>query len=196
MLYNRYALSRFSFEQYPMVSYFQANGWVADGIPSNFWSFGDGTHIGFRATPSLTVSTEFTSSVFGGPFSMGSTDFGVRVKPWTDLRVTPFVDARLSWAYTTGRGNNGANAVPVAFLIRSTYGDYTTGSGHGAVLALGADTRVNENIWLTTALSHSRYGMTNRSQNSPTGSWDYKTNVTRLAVGVRYNHGRWMDAPR
>ena len=194
MLYNRYALSRFSVEQFPMISYFQTSGFLARGIPANYWAFGDGTHIGFRATPSLTVSSDFTSSFFGAPFSFGTADFGVRVKPWTGLRVSPFVDARMSWAYTAGTGM-GSTVVPLMFMIRSAYGDFSSSSGHGGTLGLGAETRVHARFWLTTALTHSRYSMTRRSLEQA-NEWDYTTQATRLSVGLRYNHGRWLDAPR
>jgi hypothetical protein len=194
MLYNRYALSRFSLEQYPMVSYLQTSGFLARGIPANYWALGDGTHIGFRATPSLTVSTDFTSAAFGAPFSLGSTDFGIRVKPWTNLRVTPFVDARLSWAYTAGSGT-GSAVVPLMFMIRSAYGDFSTSSGHGGTLGLGAETRVHARFWLTTGLTHTRYSMTRRGFD-PADGWRYTTDATRLSVGLKYNHGRWLDAPQ
>jgi hypothetical protein len=26
-------------------------------------------------------------------------------------------------------------------------------------------------------------------------SWNYINDATRLLIGLRYNHGRWMDAP-
>jgi hypothetical protein len=150
--------------------------------------------VGFRATPSLTISTDFTSAFYGGPFSLGSADFGVRVKPWTGLRVTPFVDARVSWAYTAGSGT-GSGAVPLMFMIRSAYGDFSSSSGHGGTLGIGADTRLNARFWLSTALTHARYSMTRRGL-TQASEWDYRTNATRLSVGLRYNPGRWLDAPR
>jgi hypothetical protein len=198
-LYSRYMLSRFSLEQYPMVSYFQTNGLVAEGIPADYWTFGDGTHIGFRAAPSVTVGLDFTSSIIGGPFSLGSSELGVRVKPWTRLRVTPFVDARMSWAYSAGFGAP-SDAVPLVFMYQATRDNFTSGSGRGRVVGIGAETRLNARFWLTTGLTHARFRMTERNNLGFTGpgsseEWRYLANATRLSVGVRYNHGRWLDAP-
>ena len=190
--YSNYMLGRFSLEQYPMLSYFQTTGFVAEGIPANYWTIGDGTQLGFRAAPSLFVSADFTSSVIGGPFSMGSVDFGVRVKPWTALRVTPFFDARVSHAYTAG-GGSGSAAVPFVFMYQSMYGDITTGRGNGTALGVGAETRINARLWITGAVSNTRYAMTARDMSF--NSWRYDLNATRLTVGVRYHHGRWLDAP-
>jgi hypothetical protein len=193
-MYSRYMLSRFSAGQYPMVSYFQTNGFVAAGIPASYWTVGDGTHLSFRATPSLFVTTDFTSSMLGGPFAMGSTDFGIRVKPWTAPRVTPFVDARMSWAYTSNAAASSA-VVPLLFLYRSMYGDFTSGSGRGVAGAIGAEARLKARLFLTSAVSHSAYAMTAHDLQRRSGEWDYSLRATRLTVGLRYNHGRWLDAP-
>ena len=193
-MYSRYMLSRFSLEQYPMMSYLQANGAIAKGIPSSNFSFGDGTHLSFRAAPSLFITSDFTSSFLNGPFSVGSSELGVRVKPWTSPRVAPFADARVSWAYTTSAQMTSA-AVPFVFMYRSMSGDFASGSGHGAAFALGADTRLSARFFLTSALTSSRYAMEGRNLTTRT-TWDYSLTATRLSVGVRYNPGRWLDAPR
>ena len=199
MAYSRYKLSRFSLEQYPMVSYFQTNGLVAEGITTDYLTFGDGTHIGFRAAPSLTVGMDFTSSVLGGPFSLGSSELGVRVRPWTGMRVTPFVDARMSWAYSSSTDAS-STAVPLIFVYQATQDRFTSGSGHGGVLGVGAETRINARFWLSAGLTHARFRMNSRTlvpanPGDSAPEWRYLANATRLAVGVRYNHGRWLDAP-
>jgi hypothetical protein len=192
-MYSRYMLSRFSVAQYPMVSYVQTSGFLAPGIPQSYWTAGDGTHLSFRATPSLFVTTDFTGSLLGGPFAVGSSDFGIRVKPWTAPRVAPFVDARMSWSYTS-QFSASSTAVPLLFLYRAMYGDFSTSSGRGAAMALGAETRLTARWFLTSALSHSAYDM--RARSIPTrSSWNYSLDATRLTVGVRYNPGRWLDAP-
>ena len=190
-LYNRYKLSRFSVEQSPMVSYFRANGVIAEGIPSNNVSFGDVTHFSFRATPSLFVSADLTSSFLNGPFAMGTAEFGFRVKPWTAPRVAPFVDARVNYAYTMSSSNSGVSSV---FLARPSGSDFTTGSGHGKLLALGAESRLSARFFLTTAISQTRYAMRGRSM-STLQEWNYAIDATRFTVGFRYNGGRWLDAP-
>ena len=192
LAYNRYRLSRFSLEQYPMLSYLSTTGFVAEGIPANYWLLGDGTHLGFRVAPSLSLTADMTSSVVGGPFSMGTAEFGFRVKPWTSPRFTPFLDARTSWAYTMGSAG-ASNAVPGIFLARSLYGDFTTGSGRGNFLGLGAETRIRPRWSLATTLSTTRYAMTGRSLQTRE-EWKYTADAMRLTVGVRYNHGRWLDA--
>ena len=61
-LYTRYMFSRFSLQSSPMLSYMQTTGFVAEGIPADYWSLGDATELSFRATPSLQFSTAFTGS--------------------------------------------------------------------------------------------------------------------------------------
>jgi hypothetical protein len=34
-----------------------------------------------------------------------------------------------------------------------------------------------------------------RTNNLQGRNWSYTNDATRLIVGVRYNHGRWFDAP-
>jgi len=190
-LYNRYMFSRFSVEQSPMVSYFRSTGVIAEGIPSSNVAFGDATHISFRATPSLFLSTDLTSSFLNGPFAMGTAELGLRLKPWTAPRVTPFVDARVNYAYTMSSTGNGLSS---PFLARPNGDDFTTGRGHGKLLALGAETRVSTRFFVTTALSQTRYAMNGRSM-STLREWNYAIDATRLTVGFRYNGGRWLDAP-
>jgi hypothetical protein len=193
-LYNRYLLSRFSLESSPMLSYIQATGMLAENIPANYWSFGDATQLSFRATPSVFLTSSFTSTAAGGPFSLASADLGLRVKPWTSPRFSPFAEARMSWAYTSGIGLP-STIVPLSFLYRTMYTDFANGHGRGGVFGLGVDTRLSARFWMTTALSRARYNM--EGVNLTTSNrWDYTTNATRLTVGFRYNHGRWFDAPR
>jgi hypothetical protein len=192
-LYNRYALSRFSLETSPMLSYLQTSGFVAAGIPANYVTFGDATQLSFRAAPSLSVITAFTSSAFGGPFALGTGEFGLRLKPWTAPRIAVFADARMSWAYTTGM-QLPSGAVPVAFVYRSMYNDsFVTGTGRGATLGFGVDTRITERYSVMTTVAHTRFDMRGGNLRSDQ-RWDYTTDATRLLVGFRYNHGRWLDA--
>jgi hypothetical protein len=193
MAYNRYRLSRFSVEQYPMLTYLQTTGFIAEGIPTSNVTLGDGTHIGFRVAPSLSLTLDMTSSVYGGPFSMGSADVGFRLKPWTSPRFTPFADARMSWAYTTPGTGFGSAAVPTIFFARSMYGDFTSGSGNGVFFGLGVETRVTPQLSMTTALLTTRYSMEARDMGTRR-EWEYTADATRLTVGLKYNHGRWLDA--
>jgi hypothetical protein len=192
-LYNRYRLSRFSLEASPMLSYMQTTGFIAEGIPANYWSLGDATQLMYRAAPSLYLTTTFTGSALGGPFALSSAEAGVRVKPWASMRFAPFAEARMSYAFTTGFAMP-SGGVPVTFLYRAAYGDFTSGDGRGGVVGLGMDGRLTDRFALTTTLSHSRLAMEGRSMSGVRRTWDYSNNATRLTVGVRYNHGRWMDA--
>jgi hypothetical protein len=194
LAYSRYRLSRFSLEQYPMLQYLQTTGFIAAGIPANYMTLGDGTHLGYRIAPSLSLTLDMTSTVFGGPFNMGTADLGFRVKPWTSPRFTPFADARMSWAYTNTGGGFGSTTVPVVFMARSMYGDFTTGGGKGGFLGVGVETRIRPQFTLTTALLATRYSMTARNFTNRSDH-EYTSDVTRLTIGLRYNHGRWLDAP-
>jgi hypothetical protein len=191
--YNRYALTRFSFESMPMVSYMSANGVVAAGIPTNNWSFGDATLITVRTVPSLYVVGGFTAQSVGGPFGMNSSEFGFRLKPWTAPRFSPFADVRESWAYTTGVALP-SSAVPISVLYRDFYNSHSMGSGNGTSFGLGMETRITARYSLTTVLSSTHYSMNGRDL-STARRWDYTADATRLMVGLRYNHGHWFDAP-
>jgi hypothetical protein len=192
-LYNRYMLSRFSLESTPMLSYMQTTGLVAQGIPQNYWSFGDATLISFRAAPSLFVTSAFTAASLGTPFGVEASDVGLRLKPWTSPRVAVFADARMSWAFTTDFALP-SQAVPIVALYRAGNRDFTTGSGKGGVFGLGTEVRLTDRYSLTTSLTYAHYSM--RGINLTTSDrWTYTNDATRLMIGARYNHGHWYDGP-
>jgi hypothetical protein len=190
-LYNRYMFSRFSLESSPMLSYMQTTGALVPGVAHDYFAFGDATLISFRAAPSLFVTSAFTASSLGIPFGMNSSDFGIRVKPWTAPRTSVFADARLSWAYTTDFALP-SSAVPIAQIYSTAYTDFRTGRGRGTTLGLGSETRITARYSFTAALNYTHYEMRGRTMSN---EWDYTSNATRLILGVRYNHGRWLDAP-
>jgi hypothetical protein len=192
-LYTQYRMSRFSFEQYPMITALQTTGAIAPGFASNHTMFGDGSHIGFRITPSLGVTTDLASAFTGAPFSFGSVDFGMRLKPWASARFRPFVDARLSHAYVVPASGI-ANTVPVVLIARSELGDLTTGSGNGGLFGLGAETTLGRNWVLSSALSATRYTMIGRQLTGSRREWAYTADAYRLGVGFRYNPGHWYEA--
>lgn len=191
--YNRYRLSRFSLESAPVVSYMETTGLIAPGVPGNYWGFGDQTVIGYRTAPSLYLTGAFTAASVGMPFGMNTSDVGLRIKPWTEPRIAPFVDARMSWAFTSGNGIP-SSVVPVMLVYGMTRENIVTGSGRGAVLGLGADTRITARYSLLLTLSRTHYAMSGTSLQKA-NRWSYDNDATRLSVGVRYNHGRWLDAP-
>lgn len=193
-LYSRYRMSRFSFEQYPMLTQLMTTGFLAEGVASNWTLFGDGTHLGFRVTPSLSVTADMTSAFLGGPFSFGSGDLGLRVKPFASARVRPFADARVSRAYSINSAGV-ANMVPTVIVLRSELGDITTGSGSGVFFGLGAETSLGRRLMLSAEVSDTKYSMHGRRLNGDWREWDYTANALRLGVGLRYNPGRWLDAP-
>ncbi|HET9423913.1 MAG TPA: hypothetical protein VFO55_00970 [Gemmatimonadaceae bacterium] len=193
-LYSRYRMSRFSFEQYPMLTQLRTTGFIGEGIAQSWMMLGDGSHLGFRVAPSLSVTADMTSAFAGGPISLGSADLGLRAKPWVSRRIRPFADARLSWAYTTGITGMPA-VLPTILLTRSVLGDLTTGSGRGALLGVGAETSLRTRLILSAGLSATRYSMRGRRLGGDWREWDYTADAVRLSVGLRYNPGRWMDAP-
>ena len=191
--YNRYRFSRFSLESAPMISYMETTGLLAPGLPGDYWGFGDQTLLSFRTAPSLYLTGAFTASSVGMPFGMNSSDVGIRVKPWTSPRVTPFADARMSWAFTSGNGIP-SSVVPVILAYGIARENIITGSGRGAVFGLGADTRLTARYSITTTLSRTHYAMRGTSLEKA-NRWSYANDATRLSIGLRYNHGRWLDAP-
>jgi hypothetical protein len=196
LAYSRYKLGRFSFENYPMLTYLQTTGFVGEGIPTNYTMLGDGFRVGFRITPSLSLSTDMTSAALGGPFAFGTTDLGLRLKPWTGLRFTPIIDARASWAMTipVTSGYLPASVLPGLIMARSMYDmDITTGSGRGTILGIGGETRIRPWLTMTTTLSTTRYRMTSREVGGSWREWKYTADATRFAVGLRYNTGSWME---
>jgi len=190
--YNRYKLSRFSLESTPMISYMQTTGAIAPNIPMDYWSLGDATLISFRAAPSLFVTSAFSASSAGAPFGMNSSEFGVRVKPWTSPRVSMFGDARVSYAFTSDFALP-SSAVPFAAMYMDAYTDFSMSRGKGMLLGLGSETRLNARYSLTVSMNYTHYAMRTNQLYNPSSRWSYENNTTRLNIGVRYNHGRWMD---
>lgn len=192
-LYTQYRMSRFSFEQYPMLTMLQTTGAIAAGFASNHTMFGDGTHLGFRITPSLGLTTDLASAFTGAPFSFGSADLGLRLKPWAGARVRPFVDARVSHSYVVPASGI-AYTVPIVILAKSEFGNITTGSGNGGLFGLGAETNVKRNWTVSATLSATHYAMVGRQITGGAREWTYTADALRLGVGVRYNPGRWFEA--
>jgi hypothetical protein len=193
--YTQYRMSRFSFEQYPMLTQLATTGFIADGVASSWTLIGDGTHLGFRLAPSVSITADMTSAFLGGPFSFGSADLGVRVKPWLAHRVRPFADARISRAYSLN-GAGMANVIPTVVITRSAIGDISTGKGNGAFFGVGAETTIHQRFMISAELSDTRYSMQGRRLGGDWREWDYDADAIRLSVGLRYNPGRWLDAPR
>jgi hypothetical protein len=194
-LFSQYKLSRFSAETYPMFSYMQTTGLFVDGVSNNYVSFGDGTQLSFRVSPSVFITTDLTSTArFGNPFGIGTAEFGVRIKPWTGRRITPFMDARASFAYTASNGG-AAGGIPFAIMYHSFQQEHATGSGKGGIFGVGLEAEITQRFGLTAGLTHARFDMRGRTINT-FDRRDYGANATRLAVGLRYNHGRWIAAPR
>jgi hypothetical protein len=194
-MYSRYRLSRFSYEQYPMLTYLQTTGMIAAGIPSTHTMFGDGTHMGFRVAPSFSATADLTSAMIGAPVSLGSFDFGFRATPWASRRFRPFADARTSWAYAVP-ASGVSNVVPLVLATRTMFGDITTGKGRGTLLGLGVETTVRRNLLLSSSLSSTHYAMTGRQLGGSWNEWKYTADALRLAVGLLYNPGRGLEGPR
>lgn len=192
--YNRYKFSRFSLESSPMISYMQTTGAVAPGIPMDYWSFGDATLVSFRATPSLFATSAFTAASYGAPFGMNTSDFGIRLKPWTAPRTAMFADARMSWAYTSDFALP-SSGVPIAQVYSMAYSDFRRSKGNGVLFGLGSETRITQRYSLTVAMNYTHYRMRTNNFRDPGSNWQYENSATRLIVGVHYNHGRWLDAP-
>jgi hypothetical protein len=190
--YNRYKLSRFSVEASPMLSSMQTSGVFVQDVPEKYLAFGDATLLSFRATPSLFATAAFTASSMGAPFGMNASEAGLRVKPWTSPRTAIFGDARYSWAYTSDFALP-SSAVPFAQIYSTTYTDFRRSRGNGLLFGLGSETRITARYSLTVSMNYTHYAM--RTNNLQGRNWSYTNDATRLIVGVRYNHGRWFDAP-
>ncbi|MFL5617338.1 MAG: hypothetical protein ACJ79A_02965 [Gemmatimonadaceae bacterium] len=185
--------SRYSVEAYPLISRVEASG-LGEGSPTARWtSVGTGTHLDWRQTDYLSWTMDLTASYLGGPAITETAEIGTRIRPenWND-RLRPFADLRVGFEHVSQSLSNQDLGLSPAF-IRSSAVRY--GSGVGAVAGAGMEYFLTNTLGLTTAVSVMRSRMTAydfSGVSAPTAASSYRMTTYRLAVGLKYNHVRYI----
>ena len=194
----RYRASRFSTESYSLVTFNQTDRYVSDRGASIASMAGFGERLDWRFKPALSVTGDFTSSVFGGPYIQNTFDFGVRYRPvrGLDYRIRPYLDLRAStaWSYASFAQPFDPNS-PIAGPTIA--GGRTTSRGIGALVGAGFETSLTRTISLTSGLGLARYRMyAVQVGQQPLGSqWNYRATAVRIILGLKYNPGRMVPMP-
>src|SRR3954468_2984180 len=83
--------SRYAVETYPLFSRVVAPGF-SGGRPISSWnSLGAGTRLDYRFTRYVSLTGDFTSSLYGGPAQMETAELGMRFHPENmEVRTRPF----------------------------------------------------------------------------------------------------------
>ncbi len=185
--------SRYSVEAYPLVSRVEASG-LGAGSPAARWtSFGTGTRLDWRQTDYLSWTVDVTASYLGGPAVTETAEIGTRIRPenWND-RLRPFADLRVGFEHVSQSLSNGDLGFTPVFSQSSAM---LYGQGFGAVAGAGVEYFLSNTLGLTTAVSVMRSNMTAydfSGMSAPTGETSFRMTTYRLAVGLRYNHVRYV----
>lgn len=191
----RYQRSRFSSETYSLLSFNETNRYPSDRAAATASMVGFGEHVDWRFKPTLSVTGDFTSSLFGGPYIQNTFDFGGRYRPLRgpDYKIRPYVDLRGSyaWSYATFAQPFDPGS-PIAGPTIA--GGPATSHGLGALVGAGFETSLTRTLSLSSGLGLVRYRMYAVQVGSqPLGSqWNYRTTTVRINLGLKYNPGRMV----
>ena len=175
-----------------MYSFVRIDRYVTDSAPSNWAMLGGGTRVDFRAKPSLSLTGDLTTSTLGGPFALFTGDIGARVRPQWNGHSRPYVDARVSLAYTyDSYAQLYASSIFVPPSGFNSSGR-TTSTGVGALIGGGVETALSDRWGVNMGLSASHHRMlaVRVGQQRAGSSWNFNVNTVRLTFGVRYNPRR------
>ena len=188
--------SRYSVEAYPLISRVEASG-LGTASPAARWtSFGTGTRLDWRQTDYLSWTIDVTASYLGGPAITETAEVGTRIRPvgWND-RVRPFADLRVGFEHVSqSLSNQDLAFIPVVNQSAMRYG-----RGFGAVAGAGVEYFLTNTLGLTTAVSAMRTRMTAydfSGMSAPTDGGSYRMTSYRLAVGLKYNHVRYIGTAK
>ena len=189
--------SRYSVEAYPFINRVEASG-LGSGSPTTRWtSVGTGTRLDWRQTDYLSWTLDMTASYLGGPAISETAEIGTRIRPagWND-RARPFADLRLGFEHVSqSLTNQGLGFTPV--FNQSSAMRY--GRGFGAAAGAGMEYFLTNTLGLTTAVSVMRTSMTAydfSGMSAPADGGNYRMTTYRLAVGLRYNHVRYVGTTK
>jgi len=191
----RYQRSRLSFESYSLLSVNTTNRYVSDRGAATASMAGFGEHVDWRFKPTLSVTGDFTSSLYGGPYNQNTFDLGGRYRPLRgpDYKIRPYVDLRGSWAWSYASFAQPFDpGSPIAGPTIA--GGRTTSHGLGALVGAGFETSLTRTLSLSSGLGLVRYRMYGVQVGAqPLGSqWNYRTTTLRINLGLTYNPGRMV----
>jgi len=191
----QYRRSRVSAETYMLYTLNQTDRYVADRGISTASMLGAGARLDWRFRPAFSVTGDFTTSLYGGPYIQNTFDFGGRYRPVRgfDYKIRPYVDLRASWAWS--QASFAQPFDPSSPIAGPTIaGGRTTSHGLGALVGAGFETSVTRSISITSGLGLARYRMyAVQVGQQPLGSeWNYRTTSVRIILGLKYNPGRMV----
>jgi hypothetical protein len=191
-----YKRLRLSVESYPLISYVRSPGFAADGLVSDWTSFGMGTRADYRVTRHVSVTLDLTSSFAGGPADVHTAEFGTRLGSERSGRTLyRFVDVRVGYVRSSS-GYFHAIADGFGFPTPEGAGGFRYSSGFGAAGGVGLEYALTRTLSLTTAGSVMRNRMTTRSLVGPeTGERSFDMTLYRYTLGIRYNPVRVIRPP-
>jgi hypothetical protein len=178
----------YSLESYTFISYVQAPN-TAPAAITNYGTLGAGTHLDYRLNPSFSITSDLTTSVFGGPAITASWEVGTRFRPISaliDVRAHPYVDLRLGYAYSY---ESYYITDPAAVLPR-TISRLRAGGGIGAIGGVGSDYSLTESLALTTGIWASRTRLHSGTGIAflPASSFQaYWLTTYRMMFGLKWN---------
>src|SRR5258708_25544540 len=191
----RYRASRLSSESSSLFTFNQTDRYVSDRGASIASTQGVGEHVDWRFKPTLSLTCDFTSSLFGAPYIQNTFDFGGRFRPLRgpDYKLRPYVDLRASMAWSLASFAQPFDpSSPIAGPTIA--GGRTTSHGVGALFGAGFETSLTRSLSLATGLGLSRYRMyaVQVGQQRLGSEWNYRTTAVRMTLGLKYNRGRMV----
>jgi len=190
LAYKRLPLS---VESYPLISHFQAAGFVAPGVVTSWTSGGVGTRLDYRVARHVSATVDMTSSFFGGPARTQTLELGTRLRPErSERRLYPFIDVRAGYvsAYDSFM-RPGDFADPFAPTLGGMGSRYS--QGVGGVGGVGLEYALTRMISLTTAASAMRARMTTYNfRGVAPANASYLMTSYRYTLGIRFNPARLM----
>jgi hypothetical protein len=189
--------SRYSVEAYPLISRVEASG-LGTGSPAARWtSFGSGTRLDWRHTDYLSWTLDLTASYLGGPAVTETAEIGTRIRPSSfNDRVRPFADLRVGFEHVSQNLTGGDLGFTPVFTQSSAV---RYGRGFGAAAGAGVEYFLTNTLGLTTTVSAMRASMTAydySGMSAPTDGGNYRMTTYRLAVGLKYNHVRYVGTAK
>ena len=189
-----YKRLNYSVESYPMVSYFNAPGFMGGGVPSHWTSLGGGSHLDYKLTSLMSATLDLTSTLVGGPTNTATAELGMRFRQRRaeeGQRAYPYADIRAGYI----------NAFSVS-AFDSYYG-YPSGpvgygapysQGFGAAAGVGMEYVLSRQFSLLSSASVFRASMTSYNVGGPGVGDHFPLTAYRYSLGLRYNPVRIVRA--
>lgn len=189
-----YKRLNYSVESYPLISYFDAPRFMGGGVPSEWTSFGAGSHLDYKVTNIVSATLDLTSTVLGGPANTATAELGVRLHPRRteeDHRAYPYTDLRAGYINAFG-----VNAFDATYGYPSGPVGYGSpySEGFGAVGGVGMEYVLSRQFSLLTSASVFRASMKSYNVRTPGGSETFPLTAYRYSIGLRYNPVRIVRA--